>query len=120
MGVVYHANYLIWLEVARTDLIRTSGVSYAELERQGIALVVAEANIRFRASARYDDEVAVTATLRELRSRSLVIDYDVVRAADNTLLATAWTALVSVDTATARPVALALQLRERLAGDDRA
>lgn len=111
MGVVYHANYLIWLEVARTDLIRARGISYADLERQGYALAVAEATIRYRAAARYDDEVIVTATLREVRSRSLRIDYEVTRASDATLLATAYTALVSIDTTTERPVALPAPIR---------
>ena len=106
MGVVYHSNYLIWLEVARTDLIRAHGITYADLEKQGFALAVAEATIRYRAPARYDDEVIVTATLREARSRSLRIDYEVKRASDNTMLATAYTALVSIDTESEKPVAL--------------
>jgi len=110
MGVVYHANYLVWLEVARTDLVRANGITYAELERQGYALAVAELSIRYRAPARYDDDVVVTATLREVRSRSLRIDYEVTRA-DGTLLATAYTALVSIDTDTARPVALPPPIR---------
>jgi acyl-CoA thioester hydrolase len=114
MGVVYHSNYLVWMEVARTDLIRSMGVPYAQLEKDGIALAVAEANIRYRAPARYDDEVAVTATLREVRSRSLLIDYEVTRLADTTVLATAYTALVSIDTTTERPVAFPPGLRARL------
>jgi acyl-CoA thioester hydrolase len=114
MGVVYHSNYLVWMEVARTDLIRAMGVPYAQLERDGIALAVAEANVRYRAPARYDDEVSVTATLREVRSRSLLIDYEMKRPADNTVLATAYTALVSIDTTTERPVAFPAALRARL------
>jgi acyl-CoA thioester hydrolase len=111
MGVVYHANYLVWLEVARTDLIRSQGITYAELERRGYALAVAELTIRYRAPARYDDEVIVTANLREVRSRSLRIDYEVTRVSDQTLLATAYTALVSIDTQTEKPVALPPEIR---------
>jgi acyl-CoA thioester hydrolase len=112
MRVVYHANYLVWLEVARTDLIRAHGIAYADLERQGIALTVAEASIRYQAPARYDDEIRVTAMLRDVRSRSLRIDYEVRRAADDQLLATAYTALVSIDTTTQRPVQLPKALQE--------
>ena len=112
MRVVYHANYLVWLEVARTELIRAHGVTYAELERRGYALVVAEVSIRYLAAARYDDEVIVTATLRDVRSRSLRIDYEVKRAVDERLLATAFTALVSVDVRTEKPVALPTSIRE--------
>jgi acyl-CoA thioester hydrolase len=112
MGVVYHANYLVWLEVARTELIREHGITYADMERQGYALVVAEVAIRYLAAARYDDEVIVTATLRDVRSRSLRIDYEVKRAADARLLATAFTALVSVDIKTEKPVALPAGIRE--------
>jgi acyl-CoA thioester hydrolase len=111
MGVVYHANYLVWLEVARTDLIRNHGITYAEMERQGFALAVAEATIRYRAPARYDEEIVVTATLRDVRSRSLRIDYEVTRVHDHALLATAYTALVSIDTETERPVALPPPIR---------
>jgi acyl-CoA thioester hydrolase len=111
MGVVYHANYLVWMEVARTELVRAHGITYAEMERRGYALAVAEATIRYRAPARYDDEIVVTAKLREVRSRSLRIDYDLHRAADDVLLATAYTALVSIDTRTEKPVALSPEIR---------
>jgi acyl-CoA thioester hydrolase len=110
MGVVYHANYLVWMEVARTDLVRARGITYAEMERRGYALAVAELSIRYRAPAHYGDDVIVTATLRELRSRSLRIDYEITRA-DGLALATAYTALVSIDTNTEKPVALPQDIR---------
>jgi acyl-CoA thioester hydrolase len=110
MGVVYHSNYLVWLEVARTDMIRAHGISYSDLERQGFGLAVAELSIRYRAPARYDDEIMVLARLTEVRSRSLRFEYDVVRLPDETLLATAATALVSVDTESGKPVALPAEI----------
>ena len=55
MGVVYHANYLIWCEVGRTDFIRARGMSYADIERAGIGLAVSELSARFHGAARYDD-----------------------------------------------------------------
>jgi acyl-CoA thioester hydrolase len=115
MGVVYHANYLVWMEVARTDLIREHGVSYASLEKDGYGLAVAELGIRYRAAARYDDEVDVCAILTEVRSRSLRFDYEVKRVSDATLLATAFTALVSVAPATGRPVALPHEIKRLFA-----
>src|SRR3989442_665343 len=57
MGVVYHANYLIWFDRARTELMRETGLTYKELEQQGVYLAVSEVNVRYRAAARYDDLV---------------------------------------------------------------
>jgi acyl-CoA thioesterase FadM len=75
---------------------------------------VAELTIRYRAPARYDDEVVVTANLREVRSRSLRIDYEVTRVSDQVLLATAYTALVSINTQSEKPVALPSEIRAML------
>src|SRR5204863_299403 len=69
MGVVYHANYLIWFDRARTELMRETGVTYKELEQQGVYLAVSEVNVRFRAAARYDDLVRVRCWVRELPPR---------------------------------------------------
>jgi len=59
MGVVYYANYLVWFEVARTDLLRHSGWSYREMEVEGFSLPVIEAHCEYKQPARYDDEVEV-------------------------------------------------------------
>lgn len=75
MGVVYHAHYLVWCDMGRTELIRSLGLSYADIEKGGLFLAVAEASVRYGASARYDDLIAVTTTLTEVRSRSLRFDY---------------------------------------------
>jgi acyl-CoA thioester hydrolase len=114
LGVVYHSNYLIWLEVARTDLIRAYGMSYADLEREGFALAVAEVTVRYLAPARYDDEVEVRTTISEVRSRSIRFEYELVRVSDGTRLATAYTALVSIDPKTGRPTALPPAVKEML------
>ena len=66
MGVVYHANYLIWCEIGRTDHIRAMGTPYRDIEKQGITLAVSEASMRFHASARYDDLIRVETTLISL------------------------------------------------------
>lgn len=97
MGVVYHANYLVWCEIGRTDYIRNLGVSYAELERRGVGLAVSDLSIRYHAPARYDDLVRVTTTLGAVRSRSIAFDYVVTRADTGERLATASITLVSID-----------------------
>src|SRR5947208_2391807 len=79
MGVVYHANYLIWFDRARTELMRETGLTYKELEQQGVYLAVSEVNVRYRAAARYDDLVRVRCWVRELASRRVTFGYAVVR-----------------------------------------
>jgi len=115
MGVVYHANYLVWCEMGRTELIRQlTGTSYADLERAGVALAVSEANIRYHGSARYDDLVRVRTTLAEVRSRAVTFDYLIANATTGARLASVRTALVSLD-AGGRPAAMPEDLRRRLA-----
>src|SRR5213592_2014556 len=96
MGVVYHANYLIWFDRARTELLRETGLTYKELEQQGVYLAVSEVRVRYRAAARYDDLVRVRCWVRELASRRVTFGYAVERAATAELLATGETALVSL------------------------
>jgi acyl-CoA thioester hydrolase len=99
MGVVYHTNYLIWCEMGRTELMRDLGATYAELERQGVFLVVSGARIRFRNSARYDDPVRVRTRLERLRSRGVTFRYTVERSDTEVVLAEAETDLVCVEAA---------------------
>lgn len=98
MGVVYHANYLAWCEVGRTELIRKFGRSYAEIERLGVGLAVSDAALRYHAPARYDDLVRVTTTLTDVRSRSMTFEYLIVHAERGMKLVTACTTLVGLDT----------------------
>lgn len=89
MGVVYHANYLIWMEMARTELCRIRGVRYRDIEQNdGLIMVVAEANCRYQQPARYDDEVIARATIRHAHQRMITFAYEISNAADGTLLAT--------------------------------
>ena len=59
MGVVYHANYLVWFEIGRTDLLRTIGWSYRQMEATGVLLPVIEAHCEYRKPSQYDDELEV-------------------------------------------------------------
>jgi acyl-CoA thioester hydrolase len=99
MGVVYHAEYLAWCEMGRTEYIRSLGMSYAEMERRGVPLAVAEATIRYHAPAKYDDMVRVSTVLTRLGSRGLTFDYVITNADSGQRLATASTTLVALDSA---------------------
>ena len=103
MGVVYHANYLPWCEVGRTELIRRLWKSYAEVEREdGVLLAVTEANLRYHASARYDDFIRVVTTLEQVRSRGVTFLYEIYRVDEDgstKKLVTARTALIAIDRA---------------------
>jgi acyl-CoA thioester hydrolase len=77
MGVAYHANYLSWFEVARTEMLAQIGLPYKELEARGYLLPVLEAGLRYIASSRYDDRLIVTATMADLPRVRIRIDYAV-------------------------------------------
>ncbi len=87
MGVVYHANYLIWFEVARVELMRSMGLEYKRLEEDhGCMIAVVGVEARYRASARYDDEILIQTRILALRGSVLKIAYNVLRAEDGKLL----------------------------------
>lgn len=71
MGVVYYANYFIWLEVARTEYLRSAGVSYRHLEERGMYLMVASASCQYKAPARYDDVVRMQTWIPKIKNSSL-------------------------------------------------
>ena len=97
MGVVYHARYLVWLDVARCEHLRLTGISYRELEAMGLRLVVGEATVRYRQPARYDDLIRVRCWVREAASRRVTFGYAVEHADSGRLLATATVSLHSLD-----------------------
>jgi len=88
MGIVHHSNYLIWFEAARSELCRSKGFSYREMEeKHGALLVVAEGYIRYKAPAHYEDLLTINTRVSEIRSRSIRFAYLIVRKSDNTLIA---------------------------------
>ena len=113
MGVVYHAEYLVWCEVGRTEFIRTLGLPYAALEARGTLLAVADASLRFLSPARYDDMIRVETTLVEVRSRAITFDYVIRNAETGARLVTARTMLVAIDRA-GRHTPLPPEVRELL------
>jgi len=77
MGVVYYANYLVWMEAGRVDLCRAMGFNYRDMERQdGVYLAVAEASCRYRYPARFDDQVIVRTWVAEANTRMAIIAYE--------------------------------------------
>ena len=113
MHVVYHANYLVWCEVGRTDFMRQHGMSYSAMEKDGIGLTVSDFSVRLHASARYDDLVRVATTLTDVRSRQVTFEYLLTNAETGARLATAKTALVSIDP-NGRPIAMPAGIRASL------
>jgi acyl-CoA thioester hydrolase len=101
MGVVHHANYLVWFEVARTRLCAEAGFHYAEIERQGHLILVTGAALSYRGAAHYGDHLDVGCRLERLWSRGLSFAYRVLR--EDELLVTGTTEHVWVDAATRRP-----------------
>jgi acyl-CoA thioester hydrolase len=97
MGVVYHARYLVWLDVARTEHLRLAGMSYRELEATGLRLAVSEAQLRYRLPARYDDPIRVRCWVREVVSRRVSFGYAVEHGERGDLLVTAMTSLLCLD-----------------------
>lgn len=98
MGVVYHARYVVWLDMARTEHLRLAGTSYKEVEASGFRLAVGELSLRFRRPARYDDLLRVRCWVREVASRRVTFGYAVEEAATGSLLATASTAMMVLNT----------------------
>jgi acyl-CoA thioester hydrolase len=97
MGVVYHARYVVWLDMARTEHLRAAGMSYKEVEAMGVRLAVGDLNVRYRQAARYDDLVRIRCWVRDLGSRRILFGYAIEHAETGELLATATTAMFSIN-----------------------
>lgn len=98
MRVVYHANYLVWMEMARTELCRIRGVRYRDMERDDqLRLAVVDAHCRYHAPALYDDEIVSEGRIAEANSRMLTFAYDIRNAETGQLLVTGETKHVFLD-----------------------
>lgn len=102
MGVVYYSNYAVFYEVGRTELFRSLGIPYSQLEEQGIALPVIELIVHYHKSARYDDLISVETSIDELPSVKIKINYRIL-SQDGVLLNDGSSTLVFVDMKTGRP-----------------
>jgi len=97
MGVVYHANYLVWFEVGRVELLRSLGFDYKQIEADGFAIAVVEATARYKAPAKYDDELLIRTRVKAMSAVIIKFGYEVLRAADGVVLAEGETTHVVVD-----------------------
>jgi acyl-CoA thioester hydrolase len=97
MGIVHHASYLSYMEVARVEWLRRRGVTYAAWAESGLHLPVVEVSLKYRAPARFDDEIDVETSLGEIRAASVRFDYRITRASDAKLCAEGSTRLACVD-----------------------
>ena len=114
MGVVHHANYIVWFELARTRLCLEAGFHYAEIEKRGLLLLVTGAHLSYRAPARYGDTVRAACWVERVSSRGVTFEYRIERALEGgtTLLATGSTEHVWVDAGTRRPTRFPEELKE--------
>jgi acyl-CoA thioester hydrolase len=110
MGVVYHANYLAYFEVGRTEYLRGLGRAYRDVEDEGLLLVVADAALKFLRPATYDDVLVVRTSLVSLSGVRMRFEYAVTRREDGVLVATGHTTLASTDRE-GRPIRLPEPIR---------
>jgi acyl-CoA thioester hydrolase len=111
MGVVYYANYLVWFEVARADLLRSLGWTYRDMEHAGVSLPVIEAHCEYHRAARYDDEIEVRTEGRMLSPVRMEFQYKVFRRDDQVLTASGRTVHAALDP-NGRPCRLPDRIRE--------
>jgi acyl-CoA thioester hydrolase len=97
MGVAYYANYFVWFEVGRTDLLRHTGWTYKEMERNGFSLPVVQAHCEYKQPARYDDMIEIRTMGLVLSPVRVRFEYEITRAADRVLLASGHTVHASLD-----------------------
>ena len=77
MGIVYHAHYLVWFEIGRTEWCRAAGIPYAEMERAGLFIPVTRVDATFRRRSSYDDPIRIEARMAELSGRGCAFAYEV-------------------------------------------
>ena len=114
MGVVYYANYLVWFEVARADLLRSLGWTYREMEDEGVTLPVIEAHCEYRRPAHYDDEVEIRTEGRVMSPIRMQFDYELSVPGRDGIAATGRTVHVALGR-TGRPCRLPDRVRRAFA-----
>src|SRR5579863_2800145 len=87
MGVVYHANYLVWMEVGRVEYYRARGMRYRDMEKEGVLLAVVEAHCRYLSPAHYDEEIVIRTRIEEANPRKVRFGYELFSSDDGRRLA---------------------------------
>jgi acyl-CoA thioester hydrolase len=113
MRIVHHTEYFVWFEVARTELLRSIGLPYTEIQRRGFNTPLVEAHANYKAPARYDDEVEVKIRAERIGRSSLRLEYEVTKRPGGELLCTGHTVHVMIG-ADGKPKKIPDDLRERL------
>lgn len=106
MGIVHHAVYPIWFEIARTDYIKAVGMSYADMEKAGVMLPVTGISCSYRIPAKYDDLLVITSRITRLTPARIEFAYTVRRKGEETVIAEGTSAHGFVDANTFRPRSL--------------
>lgn len=86
MGIIHHSNYAVWFEAGRTDFFKKIGFSYKEIEGRGILLPLYEMNCKFKSPARYEDEITIKTSLKEITKVRVIFLYKVINDLDGKLL----------------------------------
>ncbi len=98
MGVVYHAHYVVWMEMGRVELCRSRGVRYRDMEeKDGVLLAVVDVQCRYVSPARYDDEIIVRAGIDKAHPRLVRFRYEILEAGEHRVLAHGTTTHVFLD-----------------------
>jgi len=108
MGVVYHANFIPYFELGRTDALRSMGLSYKQFEASGIIMPVIEVGIKYHKPAYYDDELIIITKITQMPSVKMHFEFEVYR--EDLLLVTGKVSLANLDAETRRPVRAPMQL----------
>ncbi len=103
MRIVFHGNYLVYFEQARTELLRSIGLPYSKIEQSGIFVIVVEAHINYRRSALYDDLLHVKAMVKELPTNKIKIEYEIVRDHESDVIVDGYTLHTFLNSTTNKP-----------------
>lgn len=113
MGVVHHGNYALYLEMGRTEWLRKKGISYKQMEDDGIMLPVISMNLKFKKSALYDEVIKVKTILQKSPSVKIEFEYEIYNDSGDVLV-TANTVLAFIDMKTKRPIKCPDYIMEKL------
>lgn len=113
MGVVYHGNYAQYFELGRTEWLRELGVTYKDMENSGIMLPVIMLKSDFKKSAKYDDVLTITTTLKQKPMVKITFDYEIVNQ-ENELICTGTSTLAFMDMETGKPTKCPNYILEKL------
>lgn len=104
MGVVHHSRYFVWLEMARTDYIKSVGMSYSDMEKAGVMLPVTGVSCKYRLPAKYDDDLVVTARITRFSPARIEFEYTITKKGGTDVLAVGTSSHGFVDSQTFKPI----------------